>query len=236
MQDSLPQASSASPQSAVKAVIFDVYHTLLAVQPGPPPTEAEARWQALWPSAGLGPAPVSHTEFDAACRRAIADDHAPRKAAGVQFPEVDWLSIACRAAPALSGMTMEALEAFLTEHAKLQRTATAMPGAAAFVEGLQHRGILTGIASNAQAYTLAELRAAGLDPDTFPEEFCFWSFRQGFSKPDPGVFQFLTQRLAAHGVKPEEILMIGDRLDNDIAPAQAAGWQTWHFQGTWPVL
>jgi FMN phosphatase YigB (HAD superfamily) len=30
--------------------------------------------------------------------------------------------------------------------------------------------------------------------------------------------------------------MIGDRLDNDIEPARAAGWQVWHFQGPWPVL
>jgi FMN phosphatase YigB (HAD superfamily) len=34
-------------------------------------------------------------------------------------------------------------------------------------------------------------------------------------------------RLAARGICPGEILMIGDRLDNDIAPARAQGWQAW---------
>ena len=45
----------------------------------------------------------------------------------------------------------------------------------------------------------------------------------GLAKPDPNVFA-----AAAGQAKcaPEEIAMVGDRLDNDIAPARAAGWKT----------
>ena len=175
-------------------------------------------------------------EFDEACRAAVAQDHAPRKAAGDRWPEVDWRKVACRAAGGLSGLAPGALDDFLFRHAQLQRTTQAMPGGRSFLASLRQQEILTGIASNAQRYTFDELAAVGLPVDQFEPDLCFWSFEQGFSKPDPAVFSLLNERLAARGILPEETLMIGDRLDNDIEPARAAGWQVWHFQGSWPVL
>ena len=218
----------------VKAVIFDVYHTLLAVAGGP--AAADDRWQELWGGYVGSPPGMLLTEFDEACRTVVASDHAPRKSAGDRWPEVDWRKVACRAAGGLSGLAPGALDDFLFRHAQLQRTTQAMPGGLPFLAGLRPQGILTGIASNAQRYTFDELAAAGLPVDQFEPDLCFWSFEQGFSKPDPAVFSWLTARLAARGILPEETLMIGDRLDNDIEPARAAGWQVWHFQGTWPVL
>ena len=63
----------------------------------------------------------------------------------------------------------------------------------------------------------------------FEPDLCFWSYRHGFSKPDPHVFRILTARLEARGLRPAEILMVGDRLDNDIEPARAHGWLTWRL-------
>jgi FMN phosphatase YigB (HAD superfamily) len=37
----------------------------------------------------------------------------------------------------------------------------------------------------------------------------------------------LTARLEARGIAPGETVMVGDRLDNDVEPARAFGWQTW---------
>jgi len=49
------------------------------------------------------------------------------------------------------------------------------------------------------------------------------------AKPDPAIFE--TALAAAHCL-PEEACMIGDRLDNDILPAQALGMHTiWVRQG-----
>lgn len=48
-------------------------------------------------------------------------------------------------------------------------------------------------------------------------------------KPDPRLFAIAC---AQAGVTPQEAVMIGDRLDNDIAPAKAAGMRTvWLRQG-----
>jgi HAD superfamily hydrolase (TIGR01509 family) len=45
----------------------------------------------------------------------------------------------------------------------------------------------------------------------------------GISKPDPEIFRVA---LREAGCKPEEAVMIGDRIDNDIRPAKALGMQT----------
>jgi FMN phosphatase YigB (HAD superfamily) len=80
------------------------------------------------------------------------------------------------------------------------------------------------------------LDSAGLSYRIFSTSLCFYSFDHGFSKPDPHLFRLLTVRLRARGISPHEILMVGDRMNNDIAPARAQGWQAWHFntQGSAP--
>ena len=51
----------------------------------------------------------------------------------------------------------------------------------------------------------------------------------GIAKPDIRIFEYA---LSHAGCKPEEAMMIGDRLDNDIIPAATIGMQTmWVQQG-----
>jgi HAD superfamily hydrolase (TIGR01549 family) len=45
----------------------------------------------------------------------------------------------------------------------------------------------------------------------------------GIEKPDPRIFEWA---LAEAGVRPDEAMMVGDRIDNDIKPAKALGIQT----------
>jgi HAD superfamily hydrolase (TIGR01509 family) len=49
------------------------------------------------------------------------------------------------------------------------------------------------------------------------------SEERGLFKPDPALFRWATERA---GASPAHCVMVGDRLDNDIAPAQAAGMTT----------
>ena len=46
-------------------------------------------------------------------------------------------------------------------------------------------------------------------------------------KPDPAIFQ---AGLAAANIAPEEAIFVGDRPDNDIGPAKAAGMKTVRFK------
>ena len=55
------------------------------------------------------------------------------------------------------------------------------------------------------------------------------SWEAGFAKPDPALFRYA---LSLAACVPEEAVMIGDRLDNDIFPAKALGMKTvWLRQG-----
>jgi HAD superfamily hydrolase (TIGR01509 family) len=45
----------------------------------------------------------------------------------------------------------------------------------------------------------------------------------GMEKPDRRIFD---KALARAGCRPDEAVMVGDRLDNDIAPAKRLGWRT----------
>lgn len=44
----------------------------------------------------------------------------------------------------------------------------------------------------------------------------------GISKPDPAIFRLAQQEA---GCSSDQTWMIGDRLDNDVRPAKAAGWR-----------
>ncbi|WP_406313180.1 HAD family hydrolase [Streptosporangium sp. NBC_01639] len=56
----------------------------------------------------------------------------------------------------------------------------------------------------------------------------------GVSKPDPAFF---AKVVAVSGREPGEILYVGDRLDNDVRPARAAGmWTALIRRGPWGYL
>ncbi|MFZ2640997.1 MAG: HAD family hydrolase [Verrucomicrobiia bacterium] len=224
---------------SIRAVIFDVYGTLIEV--GPPPVDADARWTALWQGhIGIEPR-LSLAAFATACEQIIAREHAAARAVDIQFPEVYWPAVAAEVVPDVSRLPEPRRDEFLFRHAQLLHTVRPAVGADEVLRWLVDAGCLLGVASNSQPYTIRELDVAlagdGISRDIFKPALCFWSFEHGFSKPDPRVFRLLATRLRAQGIVPTETLMVGDRFDNDIEPARAQGWQTWHLTpGGWPSL
>ena len=216
---------------SIRAVIFDVYQTLLAV--GPAPVDREARWTELTRATFGARSAGSLADFTAAADAVIAREHGGARAAGIPFPEIFWPDVVGAVIPAFRELPAAAQEGFLLQQKALLHTVSLMPGADDVLRLLQGRGVPVGIASNAQPYTLRELgrelAPAGIEIGYFASDLCFWSFAHGFSKPDPHVFRLLTARLRARGLAPGEALMVGDRLDNDIAPARAQGWRTWRL-------
>ncbi len=215
-----------------RAVIFDIYRTVLEV--GPPPDDAEVRWAALWRERlGGGGARLTLAEFRAAAETEVAREHGAARALGLAYPEVDWPAVVRAVIPEVAALAAAEQADFVFRQTALSHTVRLMPGAVAVWRTLRERGVRLGIASNAQAYTLRELAEAlagtGAEPAWFEPALCFWSFEHGFSKPDAQVFRLLTARLRARGIATNETWMVGDRPDNDIAPAQAQGWQTWRL-------
>ncbi len=217
----------------IRAVLFDIYGTLLEV--GPAPADADERWQRLFRGQlGIEP-PLDRLEFSIACNQVIARHHAAARARGIAWPEVHWPSVVAEVVPQLAQLPGPAKDDFLFQQMQTGRATWMNAGMADLLRRLREQHYLLGIVSNAQGYTVRELDEAlasqGLARSIFELDLCFWSYAYGFSKPDPHVFQILTARLIAHGIEPQETLMVGDRLDNDIQPARAHGWQTWHLGG-----
>ena len=215
----------------IRAVIFDIYNTLLEIGPSPP--DAAARWIELCRAVLSVEPHLNLKEFAAACEVVIAREHDSARKAGISHPEIFWPAVASEALPELARLKPKQRELFLIEHAALQRSVRLMNGAADVLRAMQSNKISLGLVSNSQPYTLTELDAslasARLRLKVFEPELSFLSFQAGFSKPDPHVFRWLAAHLRDFHITPKEALIVGDRLDNDITPAQMQGFQTWHL-------
>ena len=215
----------------IRAVIFDIYKTLLDLSP--PPQDAEARWVALWLEMFGGPPRFDLTGFRAACEVIVAREHAAARAVGIASPEVYWPAVVGEILPELARSPVESPATFMLRHAGLVHTAKLHSGAASVLRFLREQGVVLGLNSSCQPYTIMELEtelaANGLRFDIFHPSLRFLSFEHGFTKPDPHVPRLLGARLRVFGISPTETLMVGDRIDNDIEPARAQGWQTWHL-------
>lgn len=69
---------------------------------------------------------------------------------------------------------------------------------------------------------------------TLPVDLHATSAQWGLSKPDPRFFRRL---LATVGAEPDRVAYVGDRVDNDVVPAAAAGMVAVHpRRGPWGFL
>ena len=98
-------------------------------------------------------------------------------------------------------------------------------GAAETLEKLKPRYHL-GIIANQNPGTEERLKAYGIHHFF---DVIIASAEAGLDKPDPEIFRLA---LREAGCMPDEAFMVGDRLDNDIAPAKKLGMKTvWVRQG-----
>lgn len=216
---------------SIRAAIFDIYNTLLEV--GPPPSDAEKRWSELWRET-FGTEPrLRLSQFKTACDDVVAKEHAAAQAVGIAFPEVYWPGVVGEVLPEFKKLQSDMRRSFIRGHVRLTHTLSQSREVVSVLRRLHERDLLLGLVSNSQPYTLPELEAefaiAGLTVAIFHPSLRFLSYEYGFSKPDPHVFRLIAIRLRALGVRVRETLVVGDRLENDIDPAKAQGFQTWHL-------
>ena len=101
---------------------------------------------------------------------------------------------------------------------------------AACLTELRQAGFRVLIVGNQPARRSAQLRELDL-----PAELVTTSEELGVEKPDPGFFAAV---LRIAGVDdPADMLYVGDRVDNDVLPAMAAGMRScWLRRGPWGQL
>jgi len=237
--DTLPELGELE---GISAVLFDVYGTLLISASGDIGLARDAADQttlgSLLDSADL-PAPASDDAFadaDALIRAEIKTEHTRARARGIDFPEVDILSLWQRVLSRRGIRTSaQQLRRIALEYEARSNAVWPMPGLAELLERLHGRGLVLGIVSNAQFYTSQILEAflgsppaaLGLDPDCSA-----WSYQLGVAKPAQAIYRPALDGLRQkHGIEPAQVLYIGNDRRNDIWPASKLGMCTALFAG-----
>ena len=104
------------------------------------------------------------------------------------------------------------------------------PDARRAITALRGAGYRVAVMANQPAVRTAELEAVGVRPDVMA-----MSETLGVHKPDPAFF---ARALDLLGDPPaSDVAHVGDRIDNDVRPARAAGMRAvWIRRGPWGVL
>lgn len=209
-------------------VVFDVTGTLLRPHPSPAevyrtiasqfghPVTAEVMQRRVREAMRhhFGPAPQPEGEaaaWPSPLQRPATDEARERQR---------WQRIVCDALPELVVEQQAAAFERLWEYFRQAAHWEWVPGASPLVEAFQAAGQPLAVATNFDARVLTLLDDhPPLDQITTR----FLSSEVGFSKPDP---RFFARVAAALGGAPSRLLMIGDDPLNDLAGADAAGWQT----------
>jgi putative hydrolase of the HAD superfamily len=238
-----PAAARLASLAGIRALVVDVYGTLLVSSAGEPSFDVRAPelrhlGQALrraghrGVSSGLARGAL--LEWQEEVRRR----HAAARRRGTAFPELD-ARLAWRRVLDRLGLVPASLRAsllrFIVEYELASRPVWPMPGARSALAALHARGLRLGVASNAQFYTPPMLDAAfGLDRGRplLEPSLCAWSWTHGKAKPSPDLLRHVLRALRTHhGIAPAETAIIGNDKLNDLLPAWRLGCRTILFAG-----
>jgi putative hydrolase of the HAD superfamily len=210
----------------VRAVLFDAVGTLIRAEPPVDQAYCEAgrRFGSTLSRQEIGRrflAAFERQEEDnrAAGRRgAEAGGRLHRAATDQRGERRRWRRIVAEVfddTPAAAGPLFEAL----WDHFAESKNWALFDDAGAVWRLLQQRGFTLGVASNFDDRLAAICRGIDLP---IRAEHVFYSSRLGHPKPSPRFFRAVEQRLE---LPPEQILLVGDDLENDYHGARAAGWR-----------
>jgi HAD superfamily hydrolase (TIGR01662 family) len=104
------------------------------------------------------------------------------------------------------------------------------PDALRALDGLREAGYRVAIVANQPAVRTDELRAIGVDAEVIA-----MSESLGVAKPAPEFFARALELMGSPD--PGDVAYVGDRVDNDVVPAAAAGMRAvWLRRGPWGVI
>ena len=104
------------------------------------------------------------------------------------------------------------------------------PDALRAIEGLKSRGYRVAITANQPARRHGELEALGIRVEAMG-----MSDAMGVAKPHPAFFDRSLELMGSP--EPADVAYVGDRVDNDVVPAAAAGMRAiWIRRGPWGFL
>lgn len=234
----------------LKAVIFDIYGTLLISASGDV-DQAYLSAENMERALKAGGYNLDKRPLDTAAYvlnllpQKIKENHSELKQKGHPFPEIDifyvWANMLEDAQKAglisLTGKESASDAIFVFE--VLSNKVFPMPGMKEVLTRIHEMGIPLGIVSNAQFYTpvimnyfLTGRLSTKMDIELFNHDLSVFSFKELRSKPDVTLFnKFIPVLKNKYGIEPSEAIFVGNDMLKDIYTAQKAGLKTVLFAG-----
>jgi len=232
------------PLAGLRAVLFDVYGTLLISASGElngadSVAQAEAVCAAFAAATIAGNIPA--TAAAAALVQTIQEFHDRARAAGIAYPEVEIVDVWKHTIARLiaSGLLPPAAERIDVGRLALEYEVRVnpvwpMPGLDDCLDQLRDRSMQLGLVSNAQFFTpeiFPALLGRTLEELGFDAGLQWYSYRYGRAKPDLWLFEQARAALNRSGVAASEVLYVGNDVLNDVCPARRVGFRTALFAG-----
>ena len=218
----------APPLPNIRAVLFDIYGTLLISGCGDIGVSNESG------KAGAFAAALSACNIEwkgdpvlgvAQLHRAILDQQQALRNEGVEHPEVNIVA-AWKTMLAGENLSTEALQQLAVEYECRVNPIWPMPGADELLKRLKAASTTIGLISNAQFFTpiaCEQLFAGDLTTLGFDPALRFYSYEHSQAKPGSFLYELAANTLAEKGIPPEQTLYVGNDMLNDVFPAQPRG-------------
>lgn len=227
----------------IRAVLFDIYGTLLISGSGDVGTADERQHESAFRTA-LEKVGVSLLEDASATllQEEIQNAHHESRADGIDYPEVEirqiWERVLLNLAdggriPPLNLSTSD-IEALCIHHEVLTNPVWPMPNCRECLQELDSRGLALGIISNAQFYTpllFEALLGKTLEDIGVKKELQVFSFEWRQGKPGLFLYEKARERLTNVKRSPEQVLYVGNDMLKDVYPAKQLGFKTALFAG-----
>jgi putative hydrolase of the HAD superfamily len=218
----------------IKAVLFDVYGTLLISEAGDISTAEKGAVNNIIGIERLlkkhriaRDAALFYQEFI----DEIEGEIEKRKEEGIDYPEVVIEKIWKNLLPFDDD---DLIKEFAVEYEMVVNPVYPMPHAQELLFSLRKKNALMGIISNAQFYTpylFPALLGGSLADLGFRDDLTFFSYAFGYGKPSLFLYKKAAECLDTVGIQRKNVLFVGNDMLKDIYPASTMGFQTALFAG-----
>ena len=238
-----------SKEKGIKAVIFDIYGTLIISSSGDvmqSEYNAEMYRDALL-AGGIKILTKNIEEllYIHDIYELMVSVHKERsKRSGVPFPEVDiekvWIDVLADADQMglISLKRNSDLRAFIFVFELKSNRVWPMPEMNTMLKGVREKGYKMGIVSNAQFYTPVIMNYFMHKEilgkpflEGFTEDISVFSYKLLMGKPDTAIYKALFPALQRYEIEPHEVLYVGNDMLKDIWPANEVGFKTVFYAG-----
>jgi putative hydrolase of the HAD superfamily len=234
----------------LKAVIFDIYGTLLISGSGDILAEKFSSKDLLSALINSGMR-VKSKDSDLVGKLAatgysniIKLYHENAAKEGINFFEIDIVEVWKKVISNLENVDAiekvskdEAYERIAFAFEILTNPVFPMPGMKRILDRIREKNMAMGIISNAQFYTpiimnyFLEGRIKRDNISGFYDDLSIYSYKQKRSKPDLELFELMKKKLNRYCINPEEAVFVGNDMLKDIYPASKIGFKTCLFAG-----